>query len=326
MTWVIAILLGLILVALISSNQAAAAGVGKVVHFVLLSAAMFIAWMVLIGYSVWYYETYPKGDWERIIGIACFAIIPPFLVWLYRKNMWSVYRDNKKAAFKFAAGLVGYLVVFLAAMPVYQEMRANNEHIGWTILLVTFGLTGSVLLFRSFNGTTGWKEVWNGPPSLPEPWEVVSDERDVAWASEVALWEAFQVTRDDMTYEQANALTNAFESESEARKAATEQRIEALRKKLEAEKVERAKQVGRLSVAGVFWWSVILSTFGLIGIAWDYGFDYAMGLEFVKGRAWMAGAVVIGGGFLLVGAIASFAEEIGKYGTKRDASTKATGN
>ena len=67
MTWVIAILLGLILVAMISSNQAAAAGVGKVVHFALLGVAMFIAWTVLIGHSEWYYEAYPKGEWGRIV-------------------------------------------------------------------------------------------------------------------------------------------------------------------------------------------------------------------------------------------------------------------
>lgn len=89
----------------------------------------------------------------------------------------------------------------MVAMPVYQEMQAINQHIGWTILLVTLGSTGSVLLLRSFNGTVGWKEVWNGPPPLPMPLDVVSDERDVATASEEALWETFQDTRDEMTDE-----------------------------------------------------------------------------------------------------------------------------
>ena len=62
MTWVIAILLGLILVAMVSSNQAAAAGVWKVVKFVLLSFVALLGWGVLIGYSVWFYETYPSGE------------------------------------------------------------------------------------------------------------------------------------------------------------------------------------------------------------------------------------------------------------------------
>ena len=55
MTWVIAILLGLILVAMVSSNQAAAAGVWTVVRFVLWGFTALIGWGALIGWSFWFW-------------------------------------------------------------------------------------------------------------------------------------------------------------------------------------------------------------------------------------------------------------------------------
>lgn len=83
MTWVIAILLGLILVAMISSNQAAADGVWTVLKYVGWGVTSLLGWVVLIGYSVWFYETSPSsGEWTRIIGVAFAVIIPPILLWL----------------------------------------------------------------------------------------------------------------------------------------------------------------------------------------------------------------------------------------------------
>ena len=95
MTWVIAILLGLILVALVSSNQAAAAGVWTVVRFVLWGIALLTGWGVLIGYSVWFYATYPPSvEWTQIIGVACAVIIPPILLWFSRKEIAGLTRKT----------------------------------------------------------------------------------------------------------------------------------------------------------------------------------------------------------------------------------------
>ena len=91
MTWVIAILLGLILVAMVSSNQAAAAGVWTVVRFVLWGIVLLAGWGVLIGYSVWFYATYPPSvEWTQIIGVACAVIFPPILLWFSRKEIAGV--------------------------------------------------------------------------------------------------------------------------------------------------------------------------------------------------------------------------------------------
>lgn len=313
MTWVIAILLGLILVAMVSSNRAAAAGVWTVVRFVLWGVVLLAGWGVLIGYSVWFYATYPPNeDWTQIIVVAFTVIIPPILLWFSRKEIARAYKKNKWAAVRYGALLIAYIFVLMLLGVAGREVQAAYEYGGWAMILVPLTFTGAILFWRSLTGSKGWSEVWFGLPALPEPWQVVSDERDAAEASDEATSEKIRELWDELTEEQQETLRQ----ESRERIAATNLRLDALSVKLESEKSERLKN-GNWSVMGVFWMFAILTAFGLIGIAWDAGFAYAMELKFVKGQAWRAGGVVIFAGFVIVGVIVSIRESITESRAKK---------
>jgi hypothetical protein len=313
MSWVIAILLGLILVAMISSNQAAAAGVWTVVRFVLWGIASLAVWGVLVGYSVWFYETYPpNGEWTQIIGVAVTVIIPPILLWFTRKEIAKAYKKNKWAAVRYGALLIAYIFVLMLLMVAGREVQAAYEYGGWAMILVPLIFTGAILLWRSLFGSKGWREVWFGPPDLPEPWQVVSDERAAAEAADEAAWEKSSERWDELTEEHKETLRQ----EGRERMAATSRRLDALSVKLESEKAQRLKNEN-WSVLGVFWMLVVFAAFGLIDIAWDVGFAYAMELKFVKGQAWLAGGVVIFAGFVLAGLIVSIWESITESRAKK---------
>jgi hypothetical protein len=313
MTWVIAILLGLILVAMVSSNQAAAAGVWTVVRFVLWGIALLAGWGVLVSYSVWFYATYPpSGEWTQIIGVACTVIIPPILLWFSRKEIAGAYKKNKRAAVRYGALSITYIFVLMLLVVAGREVQAAYEYGGWAMILVPLTFTGAILLWRSLTGSKGWREVWFGPPNEPEPWFVVMQERDASVASEDAIWEKIEGIWDDLTEMQQREVN----ADRHARLVAMEERLSALSKKLEAEKAARVK-MENWTVMGFFWLCLIFAAFGLVGIAWDIGFAYAMELKFVKGRAWLAGAVVVFAAMAIAGLLSPLWESIAEDKAKK---------
>ena len=130
--------------------------------------------------------------------------------------------------------------------------------------------------------------------------------------TEQAAVEKMHEMWDEMTLEQRDAAS----LEHQARVAATKARLDALRKKLEAEKQAR-NNYAAWSVMGFFWLFLILAAFGLIGIVWDYAFSYAMELKFVKGHAWLAGAVVVFAALAIVGLFISLWESIAEGKAKK---------
>ena len=313
MTWVIAILLGLILVAMVSSNQAAAAGVWTVVRFVLWGIALLAGWGVLVGYSVWFYATYPPSvEWTQIIGVACAVIIPPILLWFSRKKIAGAYKKNKWAAVRYGALLIAYIFVSMLVGVAVREVQAAYEYGGWAMILIPLVLMAAILVWRSCVSSLSWREIWFGTPEVPEPWLVVGNEQDAFDLAEQAAVEKMHEMWDEMTLEQRDAASQ----EHQARVAATSARLNALRKKLEAEKQARNKYVS-WSVIGNFYLFLVLAAFGLIGILWDYAFSFAIELKFVKGQAWLAGTVVVFAALAIVGLFISLWESIAENKAKK---------
>lgn len=214
MTWVIAILLGLILVAMVSSNQAAAAGVWLVVRFVLWGIVALVGWGVLIGYSVWFYETYPpSGEWTKIIGMAFIVIIPPILLWFGRKEIAGAYKKDKWTAVKNGALLITYIFVMMVMGVVGREVQAAYEYGVWMMILVPLVFTSTILLWRSFNDPKGWREVWFGPPDVPDPWIVVMEKRLAAEAAHRASWDEIEKDWENLTGAQQDSLTQEQRSQ-----------------------------------------------------------------------------------------------------------------
>jgi hypothetical protein len=302
MTWIIALLLALILVAMVSSNQMAAAGVWKVIRMALVALSFFVAWGILIGYVVWYHATYSEGEWGQIIGIASALIIPPVLLWINRKAIADLYEKDKKALFKMVAIAVGYAAVIMVLIVVVRDLKAAYEYSGWLILIVPMILTGAILIWRSLTGAKNWKEVWFGS-STPDPWVIVNDERRLAESSELVAWEEIIKNWDELTEDEQEALRDARHERILAR----EERLDILERKLEAERKIRDKKEN-WTVSGIFFLCAIFTVIGLIGVAWDFAFAYAMELKFVKGRSWVAVGVVVVAGFFILGILASIWE------------------
>ena len=225
MTWVIAILLGLILVAMVSSNQAAAAGVWTVVRYVVCGVTSLLGWGMLIGYSVWFYETYPSsGEWTRIIGVAFAVIVPPILLWLSRKEIAAAYKKNKWAAFKSGAILVAYVLLWMVGGAVVQEVKAAYQYGGWAMVLIPLAFTGAILVWRSCVSAIGWREIWFGPPELPDPWFVVMQEQDAAETADAEAWNDIETTWESLT----EAQKASFTQERQLQRSATEERLTML--------------------------------------------------------------------------------------------------
>lgn len=297
MTWVIAILLGLILVAMVSSNQAAAAGVWTVVRYVVWGVTSLLGWGILIGYSIWFYETSPSsGEWTRITGVAFAVIIPPILLWFCRKEIAAAYKKDKWASLKSGAILAAYVLLLMVIGVVVREVQAAYDYGGWAMVLIPLAFTGAVLVWRSCVSSIGWREVWFGALDPPDPRFVVMQERDAAETAEAEAWNDIETTWEILTEAQKSSFTQA----RQLQRAATEVRLTGLSKKLEAEKAARIK-ANSWTVVGLFWLFVIFAAFGLTGILWDFGFAYAIELKFVKGQAWLAGAVVVVAAMALAG-------------------------
>jgi hypothetical protein len=313
MTWVIAILLGLILVAMVSSNQAAAAGVWTVVRFVGWGVTSLLGWGLLIGYSVWFYETYPSsGEWTRIIGVAFAVILPPILLWLSRKEIAAAYKKDKWESIKSGALLAAYVLLLMVIGVVVREVQAAYEYGGWAMVLIPLAITSAILAWRSCVSSLPWREIWFGPPELPDPGFVVMLERDAAETAQAEAWNDIETTWEILTEAQKASFTQA----RQLQRAATEERLTALSKKLEAEKTARTK-ANSWTVLGFFWLFLVFAAIGLTGILWDIGFAYAMELKFVKGQVWLAGAVVVFAAMVLGGLGIGLWESIAEGNAKK---------
>lgn len=301
----IAILLALILVAMVSSNKAAADGVWKVVRWACIGGILFITWMALILYAVWFHNEYYHGaEWKIIAGIAAFALLPPFLLLVGWKNVVKNWRADRRSTVKQGAIYVVCLVGVLIFMPVYQEMKKGAPNLGWSILIFVMGSSGLILTWRSLTRPKS-EYVWFSEPEVDSPWFVVQNERNAADQTEEALWNQFH-DMEDISAEQREAFVN----ESAARRATTTQRLKELNDKLVEEKAARDLQRNRWDLRSTFWLSFAFACFGLIGIAWDYSFNYAMTLTVIKGREWLAAVAVVVAGFAAVGLIFGAVEEI----------------
>ncbi len=302
----IAILLALILVAMVSSNPAAANGVLKVLRWILVGGLLLFAWGILLGYTLWFYEAYLKSTWEKIVAIVLATLIPPTLLYLNWGTIRRSFDKDRPSAIKWTAAFAAYIFGIMCAIVLFQEVKNAFPYIGWSILLFTMFFTGTVLTWRSMTWSKG-RNVWFQEPDKDEPWLVVERENDVFRKSEQRLWETFQQT------EHTPEALEVFEKEGESRRAASIQRIADLKLTLEAEKAVKDQADRSWSIRSIFWTAFTLSCFGLVGVLWDFGYDYAMTTPMIKGREWMAAGVVILAILAIVGLVFSFTEEVSAW-------------
>ena len=299
----IAILLALILVAMVSSNKAAADGVWKVVRWIGMGTLLLIAWGCIVGYMVWFYETYPSETWGKVTAIGLSVFVPPALLYINWNTIARSFEKDKRAALKWTAGFVGYLAVIMFLMALLQDAKQSLPYIGWGILIFLMFFTGIVLTVRSVTWPKGM-HVWFNEPDKEEPWEVLEREEGAFRDGERVMWDELHDT------EYAQEQKDTFDREREIRWAAFEQRKIELRATLDAEKAAKQAADRKWNLRTVFWTAFAFSCFGLIGLIWDYGYAYAMTVPMVKGREWVAACAVIAAMLAGGGLLWSVAEDI----------------
>jgi len=292
---VIAILLALILVALVSSNKDAASSVSKAIRIGLFLFLIGLTWLILIGYSLFYFYSYTDMGWYSMLGLVVPVVIPPLLAWFAKEDIKRLFKEDNKTIFKTLAYILLGVIAWVTVSILFQEQKKVDPNFGWVLLIATFVISGIVIFSRCME--KGWKHALTFKPS---PWDQVNLDYDKLQDEENARWQAFAETytgnKDGFEYEQ-------LMDEHFARyDAIDKERYEQLEKVRGVKKKED-------------WWlfafycSLVFICFGLLGYVYDYAFDYVMTLKFVKGREWVANATLIGAIVLSISGIYGMVDE-----------------
>lgn len=298
MTVLIAVLLAFILIAMVSSNKDAAAGVWRVLQTVLWGALFLFCWLMFVVYWVWLEEAYPTthGEWWTTIGLVVAVAWPPIAIWLTRKDIYAAYKKDKRQTIKRGLILGGQIIFVMVAIVLGREFHTNYPGWGWSFVLVPLVLLAMILVFRSLSEPSAWREIWFGPQELPEVWMVIESERERLNSELQGDRDRFE--KNDMTTEELEEWRTSYDAKVKEHR----EYLDELEVRLISERQARAIESQKISVRGLFWFFLIFAAFGLVGIMWDVGFEYAITLPFVGGEVWAAGTIVVLG-FIFVGAI-----------------------
>jgi len=286
MTWIIVILLALILVALMSSNQGSAQGVKKAIKYTALASLGLFLWLVFIFTLVWSNSLNNTSDWSYGLAGLVGVVVPPLYLWIFRKEILEAYAEDRKAAIKGTVRILAYVAAGLAVMVLFQLLK--KEGLDGVLLFSVIAVTGAILVGRSIGQREKWREIWFGPPQPPNIWMEMDNARSEAYAQDRAIWEQESANWDEKSEEEQDALNAARIQRSQD----TEEKLQLLEASLNA-KHEAWRGQSLLSVRYVFWVALIVIGFHVAVVLWDLAYAYALDTSFVRGRGWLAGVSVI---------------------------------
>lgn len=262
MTWIIIILLALILVALMNSNQNSAQAVKKVIKFAAIGALVMAVWLVLLGVMIWANSLNNPGTWSYAVIVAFVVLIPPAVVWLNFKEIREAFETDSKAATKRTLKIGGYVALMLGVMVTFQLLK--KEGLDVFASMAVFTVTGITLISRSIARPEFKREIWFG---LDEPKNIhlaMSDARRKASAKEDAARKAEAEIWNDMSEAEREAVRAARAErakESEIQLQLTEASLQAQHESWNKQRL--------LSVHYVFWLSSIALGLSILGKVWE---------------------------------------------------------
>jgi hypothetical protein len=290
---VIAILLLLILVAMISGNNDAASSVVKTIRFGLFLFLIGLSWLILIGYSIFYYFSYTDQGWYSALGIAVPVVLPPLYAWMAKNEIKELFKKDNKSIFKILfyilLGVIGWVTVNI----LYQEQKKEDPNLGWTLLIFGVIITGCVILNRCLD--KGWKVTLTYPKSL---WDQVNDKYEAISQKENADWAEFEKNwkgdEDELLLLERKHDIRGYEIQKEW-----------------AEQLEKVRGVKKKEDWWLFafYFFIAFIGFGLLGYLWDYVFAWVMTLNYVKGREWMAYLTMIGAPLLVISGVIGMVDD-----------------
>ena len=309
MSWVIAILLTLILVALTASDKSAAVAVKRVLRIVLIGTVLLALTAAITLFFVWFHIGYASEDWWQTGPALLVFLCCSLWAWTARKEIAAKYNEDRRKVILKSVKVLAFVAFILLGSYLLNAALEAFQVSGWWLIGGVLAASGLLLIVQTAASPKRWREVWFGPPEVPYPGEVVLQARWQAEDEERARYVLEVETREELTADELDA----FWRRRDERLAATEIRIAEIQ--LQAE-VAKAKQVAnsRLwNATVIFWPCALVGALGLVPLYWRLGFDWAMTLEIVKDRAWFATAIVVGGGFVIAGGVLSIAEELDKF-------------
>ena len=310
MVWVIAILLALILVALMASDKSASAAVKKVLKIAILCGALLACAIAVLVFFVWFHLVWAKEDWWQTGTLLALAFFWLAATWAQRKELATRLKEDRRGTLVHMGKVACLLALGLLLGYGLKQILEAYELSGWWLIASGIAIPGVVLLTRtSSSPRSAWRDVWFDPDPLPSAWEVVCDARSRANAEEEALWDKEAENWHELDASQQDEIDAA----RGVRRAATVARLHEIECLAEVAKAKELANRTVWTVAGVFWTFVMLATLGLVPLYCHHAFEWAMAWKVVKGREWVAGAAVIGGGFAILGCLASVFEEVEKY-------------
>ena len=293
---IIAILLALILVALVSGNKDAASSVKKTIRIGLFLFLIGLAWLILIGYSIFYYFSYTDQGWYSALGIAVPVVLPPLYAWLGKNEIKELFKKDNKSIFKtltyILLGVIGWVTLSI----LYQEQKKVDPNFGWVLLITICVISGFVILNRCLE--KGWRVALTYPKSL---WDQANDKYEEIAQQENSQWAEFEKNWVGDEDELQLLLYKHYDRGEVIQKEWSE----------ELEKVRGIKKKEDWWLFA-FYFSLVFIGFGLLGYVWDYAFAWVMTLKYVGGKEWMAYLTMIGVPLLVIGGVIGMVDDANK--------------
>lgn len=269
MTWIIIVLLALILVALMNSNQSSSQAVTKVIKFSAIGALIFALWVGLVGLMVWINTLNNDSTWSFISALVIGVVYPPIVVFYNLKEVRSLRETDPKAAKQFVISLVrmnAFFIAFLTVLEVLKKERLEDVVYG---LILAF--SSVILILWSMLDPQNLRQIWLGPK---EPENI-----------DVALYAARRRAEEhesDLLDEEREGFGSKTDSEKDALEEARDQRgyetkanLELLEASLKAQHEAWGKR-GSFSVRLIFWVALILFGAKLLHGSWHIAYDYVL--------------------------------------------------
>jgi len=293
---VIAILLELILVALVTGNKESSRSVGKVIRIGSFLLLIGLSCLIFIGNLFFYYFSYSEQSLWSTIGLGLAILLPLLLLWINKTYIKELFEKHNKTIFKTLAYVLLWVVVWTTVSVIYQEQKKDIPHLGWRLLIIGFVLSGLSLISRALE--KGWRIAF----TLDErsPWDKVQDKYEKIREGQMDQWTEFEKNwlGDKESYE--------FESLLDEHSDKINKIYEERDRELEQVRGLKTKNDWLL----VFFYSTLIGIFfSLMGYVWDYVLALVMEFEFIKGRVWLAGVIIVGIPLVLIGLIMSIYEE-----------------
>ncbi|OYU42836.1 MAG: hypothetical protein CFE44_21750 [Burkholderiales bacterium PBB4] len=262
MTWIIIILLALILVALMNSNQNSAQAVKKVIRFAAIGSLVLAAWLLLLGALIWSNTLNNSSTWSYVVTVAFGVLVPPAVVWLNFKAICQAFEKDRVAATKQTLKIGGFVALMISAMVAFQLLK--KEGLDVIVLIAMFIFTGMKLVSRTLARPQFRHEIWFGLDQPENIFFAMDEAKRVADEKEEAIREDEDRIWDTMAESERDTV-RAARVEREKETAIQLQLIEA---SLKAQHEAWSKQ-SLWSVHYVFWLSSIALACTILGKAWD---------------------------------------------------------